>query len=186
MSDFIDSLNFENERFSTAAAAFAPPKEVFIELGDSKKKANVVRDRFQIPAVEIDKDRFDDFVIAQPRVVNKVVSQSIAPGTVVSEGASIDLVMAPARNVPGNIFTDGHSGLKDRLLSEVFEQFVSANNEVKGLLAKRPDIADLTNEDVQFIAQIAEENDVEIEAGTPGKTPQDLFATWQIANTFSG
>jgi len=182
MSDFIDSLGFRTDDllFESKAAT----QEIFIELGDSKKKANVVRDRVVIPAVEVNKEALDEFVFQRPKIVNKVVSQSIAPGTVVSEGAAIDLVMAPAKSVPGRIFTDGHLGLKDLLLAEVYEKFVAPNDGVKKLLAKRPDAFDLTDEELTFIAAVAEEQDVEI-AGTPGSTPQDLFATWQIANTFA-
>lgn len=182
MPDFIGT-----ELDSSLAASFlaSQPREVFIELGNSKKKANVVRDQIAVPAVEVDLDRFNDFVLQRPKIVNKVVSQSIAAGTVVSEGASIDLVMAPAKTVPGNIFTEGHLGLKDSLLADVYEQFVADNVDIKRLLAQRPDVADLTSEDVAFISAVAEEKGVPIET-TPGSTPQDLFATWQIANTFVG
>jgi hypothetical protein len=173
-------------KFSAGLIASASgPREVFIELGDSKKKANVVRDKVVVPAVEVDFDRFDDFVLERPKVVNKVVSQSIPAGTVVSEGAAIDLILAPAKTVPGNIFTEGHLGLKDKLLADVFDDFIAENDDVKRLLAKRPDVADLTTEDVAFISAVAEEKGVTIES-TPGNSPHDLFATWQIANTFAG
>ena len=115
MSDFNARISAERVNlFSTERAT--QPSEVLISLGQSAKKANVVRDDFAVPILEIDPGIFDDFFGGRPQIVNKVVRQSIPAGTVVNAGTAIDLVMAPANQVPGLVFQGGHSVLKERTM----------------------------------------------------------------------
>ena len=186
MSDFIGSFDFgEREGLRFDAQRLQGPREVFIEVGDSKKKANVIRDKIPIPVVEVDKGILDEFVLERPKIVNKVVSQSIAAGAVVTEGAAIDLVMAPARSVPGKLFPTGHVFMRDQLLLDVYAEFVEDSPAIKKLLAQRPDAGDLTAADIGLLTEIAESRGVEVEE-TPGKSATDLFISLQIANTFIG
>ena len=181
MSDFF----IPTERFSNfSAAASSAPKEVFIALGDSAKRANVVRDDFAVPILEVDEAIFDDFFGGRPQIVNKVVSQSIAPGTVVNEGTAVNLVMAPAREIPGLVFTGGHQLLKERTMAEVFDDFIVGNTEVNRMLSRRASPADLTDQDLEVIRTVASQHNVDI-GDQPGQTPEDVFVSLQYANTFA-
>ena len=166
-------------------AAAEPPQEVFISLGESAKKANIVRDDFSVPIVPVDTDLFDDFFGGRPHVVNKVVSQSIKPGTVVNEGTAVDLVMAPTSSLPGRIFQGGHTTLRDQTMDEVFNRYIEGNVEVARMLTRRTTAAQLTPEDLNVIRQVAERNDVSI-SDEVGERPEDVFVSWQFANTFAG
>jgi len=167
--------------FQRAAAA---PQEVFISLGDSAKKANIVRDDFSVPIVEIDPDLFDDFFGGRPHIVNKVVSQSIPAGTVVNEGTAVDLVMAPASSIPGRIFQGGHGTLREQTMEDVYNRYIDGNVEVARMLSRRTSAAQLTAEDVNVIRQVAERNDISI-GDEIGERPEDVFVSWQFANTFA-
>lgn len=134
---------------------------------------------------QVDADKVNDFVETLPKVVNRVVSQSIAAGTVVTEGTTVDLTFAPSRTVPGSIFTDGHKDLKPRLLGEVYDSYIAESDDVKSLLEKRSDVEELTDDDIVFLTTFAEEQDL-IVTGEPGKTANDLFVTLQLANNFIG
>lgn len=160
-------------------------REVFIELGDSSKKPNVKRDNFPIPVLEVDENQLEDFKSRRPKIVNRVVSQSIPAGTVVSEGSAVDLFLAPGDTVPGSLFTDGHLAVRELPLAAVHETFIERNQEVISLLARRPDAVELTDEEQAFVARQAQRNQVPLR-DEPGMTVFDLFRSWQIANTFSG
>ena len=92
-----------------AASAQGEVRQVFVQLGESRTNANIKRDNYAIPSFELDEDVIDDIVIG-PVIRNKVVSQSIAPGTVVAKGTTIDLVLAPAGGLPGRIM-ECHSSM---------------------------------------------------------------------------
>jgi hypothetical protein len=185
MSDFFIPASGRNTaNISAAAAAASQPSEVFIALGESAKKANVVRDDFAVPILEVDEAIFDDFFGGRPQIVNKVVSQSIPAGTVVNEGTAVNLVMAPAREIPGLVFTGGHSLLKERTMAEVYDDFIIGNVEVNRMLSRRASPADLTDQDLEVIRTVAAQHDVTI-GDQAGQTPEDVFVSWQLANTFA-
>jgi len=176
----------EDPKLSAAfQKAATPPQEVFISLGDSAKKANIVRDDFSVPIVPIDPDIFDDFFGGRPQIVNKVVSQSIPAGTVVNEGTAVDLVMAPARSIPGVIFQGGHGQLREQTMEEVFGNLIEGNIEVSRMLSRRTSAAQLTAEDLDVIRGVAERNDLAI-SDEVGQRPEDIFTSMQFANTFAG
>ena len=164
--------------------ASSSPQEVFISLGESAKKANIVRDDFSVPIVPVDPDIFDDFFGGRPQIVNKVVKQSIPAGTVVNEGTAVDLVMAPASSIPGIIFQGGHGSLRERTMDEVYGNLVEGNVEVTRMLSRRTSAAQLTSEDLDVIRGVAERNDLAISERV-GERPEDIFVSMQFANTFA-
>ncbi|MDJ0768557.1 MAG: hypothetical protein QNJ12_07165 [Ilumatobacter sp.] len=185
MSDF----NFrETESFGAFAdrfrAAESQPSEVFIALGESAKKANVVRDDFAVPVLEVDTSVFDDFFGGRPQIVNKVVSQSIPAGTVVTQGTAVNLVLAPASEVPGKVFQGGHVGLNEDTMASVYELYVGNNVEVNRMLSRRSSPADLSPEDVEIIKTVAADNELNV-SDQVGETVEDLFVSWQHAYTFA-
>lgn len=180
MSDFFRPETGDQQFLEAAGSQ----QEVFIALGDASKRAKVVRDDFAVPVFEVDEELFDDFFAGRPRIVNKVVSQSIKPGTVVNVGTAIDLVMAPSSSVPGNIFQGGHIVLRDQTISTVYDTYVRGNVSVGRMLSRRASPADLTADDVALIEQLVTEQQVSL-SDTPGQTAEDVFVSWQLANTFT-
>lgn len=161
-----------------------PEREVFFELGEPKKKANITREGIDIPAIEVQEDRFTDFFADKPRVVNKVVKQSVAAGTVVQEGTTVDLVLAPPQDIPLGVYRGGHLGLADETMANVFERLYREQPEVQGIVAKRSDASDLTSEDRQVLVAVMRDQGIAV-GEEPGQRVEDAFQSIQYAVTFN-
>lgn len=99
-------------------AALIRAKEVLVEVDDKPAVAKVVRDGFQVPAVQINQQATEFFlgglVALQPRQTPRVVSQSIKAGTKVNAGTVVDLILAPPTAIPFTIFDNVHRDLRNR------------------------------------------------------------------------
>lgn len=99
-------------------SALLKTKEVLVEVDDKPAVAKVVREGFQVPAVQINQQATDFFlgglVPLQPRQTPRVVSQSIKAGTKVNAGTVVDLILAPPTAIPFTIFDNVHKDLRTR------------------------------------------------------------------------
>ena len=93
-------------RASTAVSSMP----VFVDVGSRKIDSQVERDGVPITPLQINADILKDFVLQRPPLLVKVVSQSVAPGTPVPVGTTVDLVMAPPFKLPVGVVTGCTSG----------------------------------------------------------------------------
>ncbi len=164
-----------------AKAASAGPQQVYVQVGESRTNANIIRDNYAIPSFEIDKSIIDDVVIG-PVIRNKVVSQSIQPGTVVAKGTAVELVLAPTSTLPGRIIPNGHTAFADATMEETYGRFVRDDPVMRRILERNPDVSRLSSED-RATAE-ARASDAEVEIGErAGTTTEDFLRSLHLAKT---
>lgn len=171
---------FDAPRPKTSSAA-KQNETVFVQLGQSKTRADIIRDEYAIPGFVIDDSIFDDIIVG-PAVVNKVVSQSIAPGTIVAKNTTIDIVLAPPSTVPGRIILDGHLALGEATMESIYNDFVRDDPAVTAVLTRNPDVRRMSDSDRSLIVQAASERDVAVTSDV-GQTVENLARTLHLAKT---
>jgi hypothetical protein len=156
---------------------------VFVELGEGAKKALISRDGVRVPLLKPLPDRLTAVFAGTDVVSQKVVSQSIAPGTIVPKGTAVDLVLTAPGRIPLDVFDGVHAQLRPRLLQDVFTTFVRDEPEVRNVLARNESAATLSERDRSILLDVAQRKNVSIteqpDAGLGG-----LFTALQVANTF--
>ncbi len=114
----------------TTAVNLFQSAPITVEVAPQPATAKVVREGFQVPAVALNNQAADFFLdnlpVLQPRQTPRVVSQSIKPGTRVTAGTVVDLILAPASDIPFTIFEGVHRDLLER----------NVGNLLDGLLAE--------------------------------------------------
>lgn len=166
---------------TVGGAASATEQPVYIHLGETQAWANIIRNDYPVPAFEIDESIIDE-IITGPSVVNKVVSQSIAPGTVVSRGTQIELTLAPPSKVPGRIIRDGHIALAEMSMEDVYNQIIRDNAGVVAVLNRNPNVERMSTSDQALVAAAAEEQGIEI-SDDPGRSIGNMTTSLHLART---
>ena len=96
-----------------------------VEVAPQPATAKVVRDGFQVPAVTLNPRATVIFLgeleVVQARQTPRVVSQSIAPGTRVTAGTVVDLILAPVNDIPFGIFQGVHRDLATRKIGPLLD-----------------------------------------------------------------
>ena len=156
---------------------------VFVDVGARKIDANVSRDGVPIGALPIDRDRFDDFFGGRPAVTQKIVSQSVAPGTPVPVGTKVDLVLAEPGRLPIDLVSGVHADLREQTVAQVYQAFVEDNLDVRRILARVDKPESLTPEDEETIRTAFAEQDVEV-GDQAGRDVGAAFQTLKAAFVF--
>lgn len=94
-----------------------------VNVGSEAVKLNVVRGDSYVPDVKWNTGNFDNFVgglhpiwgYQEPRVI----SQTIAPGTKVQPGTTVDLVLAAPKDIPVTVFDNVHQFFTDKTVADV-------------------------------------------------------------------
>jgi hypothetical protein len=167
----------------TTSFRAAAPSTVFVELGQAAQTAQIARDGIGVAQVALNADALQNLIIGRPQLVTKVVSQSVAPGTAVPRGTSVDVVLAQPGVLPIDVIRDPHLALSGRTLSNVYETFVRDNAAVKNVLARNEQAATLSTADRGVIEAAFQAQDVSITAD-PGHTIEQAFGSLQAAFTF--
>ncbi|MCX6627065.1 MAG: PASTA domain-containing protein [Candidatus Solibacter sp.] len=111
-------------------------KSVFVDLTQEVKSAQIMRRGYQGPAAKVDVAQaakiIGDLQIVDPKTQPRVISQTIAPGTKVTAGTAIDLVLAPKSSIPLDIFQDIHSAFKGKALT--FTDPIAADADARKIL----------------------------------------------------
>ncbi|CAN5116939.1 hypothetical protein BH18ACT4_BH18ACT4_06250 [soil metagenome] len=179
MSDFISEGGFlENLSLSTSPVQ----QTVYIQLGESSKRANVFRDEFEIPVFELDQSVLDDFFSGRPTVDQKIVSQSIPAGTVVKRGTAVDIVLSEPSLIPGGIVASGHVALAQQTVGTIYSDLVADDTEVLSVLARNPDPTKMSSTDQALLVRVAEQHDINI-GDEPGQTVVNFATSLHFANT---
>lgn len=111
--------------FLNATRSLSGTRALTVEVANQPIKARVVREGFQVPPIQLDNQAatffFDNLPVLPPRQAPRVVTQSIKPGTKVTAGTVVDLVLAPSRIIPFDIFEGVHADLKGRNLTTLLD-----------------------------------------------------------------
>ena len=134
-----------------ASVRSAAPSTVFVELGEAAQTAQIARDGIGVAQVALNADALQNLIVGRPQLITKVVSQSIAPGTAVPRGTSVDVVLAQPGILPIDVIRDPHLALSGRTLGNVFETFIRDNAAVKNVLARNEQAATLSTADQGMI-----------------------------------
>ena len=161
----------------------AAPSTVFVELGQAAQTAQIARDGIGVAQVALNVTALQELIAGRPQLVTKVVSQSVAPGTAVPRGTSVDVVLAQPGVLPIDVIRDPHLSLSGRTLSNVYESFVRDNPAVRNVLARNEQAATLSTADRGVIEAAFQAQDVTI-SDEPGRSIDQAFGSLQAAFTF--
>jgi hypothetical protein len=168
---------------SSIGVRAAPPSTVFVELGEAAQTAQIARDGVGVAQVALNNDALAQLIAGRPQLVTKVVSQSIAPGTPVPRGSTVDVVLAQPGFLPIDVIRDPHVALTGRTLSNVYDTFVRDNPAVRNVLARNTTADTLTTADQGVLEAAFSAQDVPITT-EPGQTLAQAFGSLQAAFTF--
>jgi len=102
----------------------------FVDLSEQPAKAKIVREGYDVPAVKLDLKKVDQFVGDLTQIPTKelprVVSQAIPPGTKVTAGTVVDVVLAPRTKIPFSVFDAVHLDLATKTLDAIDPLFANA------------------------------------------------------------
>ena len=106
-------------------------EQFLVDLSPEPVKAKVVREGYQVPAVALDSAKAAFFIDtltpigiqAEPRVV----VQSVAAGTKVLPGTSIDLVLARSGDIPINILDKPHRDFANKTVADLNNTLLADN-----------------------------------------------------------
>ena len=161
----------------------AAPSTVFVELGEAAQTAQIARDGIGVAQVALNTEVLQDLIAGRPKLVTKVVSQSVAAGTAVPRGTSVDVVLAQPGVLPIDVIRDPHLSLSGRTLDNVYATFVRDNPAVKNVLARNVQAATLSTADRGVIEAAFQAQEVEI-SDDPGRSIEQAFGSLQAAFTF--
>lgn len=114
------------------------PTQRVVEIANVPVVAKVVREGFQVPAVALNAQAAEFFLgnlqPIQPRHTPRVVSQSVRPGTKVTTGTVVDLILAPPTDIPFSIFDNVHRDLRARNVASLVDGILQDNTVRQSLL----------------------------------------------------
>jgi hypothetical protein len=159
-----------------------------IDVSDRPDAANVVRDGRNVPVITV-RPEIADTIVAKDlldvrQVQQRVLSQSVAPGTRVARGTVVDIVLVNKAVVPVATFEGTHLDLAQQTLDIVAAPYF-ADDTIRQAVFATESYAQLPAETQTALVNIAREHGVTVDAGQPGRRPEELFETLRIASTFS-
>jgi hypothetical protein len=171
---------------AAASRAVAAERErtVFVEIGEAVRSAQIVREGATVPVLDLDLELVEEALAGTQRIVNKVVSQSVAAGATVPQGTAVDIVLAPPRRLPIRIIRDAHVVLAERTMGEVFDELVRDNSAVRRAVARNQTADTLTETDRAAITTALRNADVPVSDDEPGRSVDSAFTALQAAFTF--
>lgn len=161
-------------------------RDVFVDVGTTNILSNISRNGVPVGPLAIDPELLGNFIVDKPVLLVKVVSQSVAPGTPVPVGTTINVVMARPFDLPIKVITGVHEAFKDQDLSvaQVFDKIVPEHPEVNGIVTRA--IAEqLTPADTVAVKAIFAGAGVEI-TEEPGHDLNAAVETLKAIKTFGG
>ncbi len=108
--------------------SIAPSLPVYVDVGSRKIESQIERDGIPINVLHVDPNLLKEELFERPLLSVRVVSQSVAPGTPVPVGTSVDLVMTRPGTLPGRIFTGMHSALREDNIAAAYGRLIGQQN----------------------------------------------------------
>lgn len=138
---------------------------VLVDLTETVKSAQIVRRGYQVPAAKVDVSQaakvIGELQVVNPKVLPRVISQSIVPGTKVPAGTAVDLVLAPKTIIPIDIFEGVHAAFKGKTVSDADP--IATDVDARKILLTYEDPADVPAPEKQALTQILTRNGVNID-----------------------
>ena len=159
-------------------------RDVFVDVGTTNILSNISRNGVPVGPLAIDHTILDNIIVDKPVLQVKVVKQSIAPGTPVAVGTTINVTLARPGDLPLGVISGVHEALKDRNIATVFGDLVPTHPEVNGIVTRA--IAEqLTPADTVAVKAIFAGAGVEI-TEEPGHDLNAAVETLKAIKTFGG
>jgi len=179
----------KNNLANVTIPARASNQTVFVELGDKPAKANISRNGYRVPSILPDNDRLDVLLsglfIEQTKKKPRVLDQSIAPGTRVSAGTTIDLVLAPREDINIGIFDNIHEGVSANNIGEILDR-VAEQRQLQDLVLRYESAADVPEAERVLLGNLITQTvDIEINDEKPGQSFGNAFNTMQVVYAFT-
>jgi len=163
----------------------SPAATVFVNLGAAAAAANIARNGVTVPILTIDPSRLIDAMPNFTLLEDRVVAQSVAPGTPVPKGTSIDLVLASPLGLPVGIVPNTHSGLQQQTMQSLYQTMVAPLPAIRGILARNSAPDTLTADDKAAIQGVLSQNDIALDDTNPATSFAAAFTALQAAATFA-
>ena len=179
----IDAANIAAE----AKVASAAQDLVVVDVSPKTQKSKVVREGYQVPSPKVDVTKTDFFLdqleVVPPRQAPRVVSQSIRPGTRVTPGTVVDLILALTDDVPFDIFENPHRDLKGKALATVTDG-VLGDPKVRELMLKYERAEDVPEADKNFLITEFGKRNIRVTDETEDSKFESAFNSVQGALAF--
>jgi hypothetical protein len=193
MSDFLIRSDV-NPRIAAVAASAAPrssvqasasaqrAQTVFVDVSQAATRADISRGGFALGEVAVNPGLLASFLDGLQIVQTKVVSQSIATGTAVARGTTIDIVLANPSTIPVNVVPGVHSAFSDLTMAQLNDRFAT-NTAIKDIVRTTTSAGDLTTAQRDTLTTALQAANVPIDAD---HTVDSAFAGIQAAFTLMG
>ncbi len=181
----IDALAVEQAQLQQQFA-----KAVFVDLSKDTNKANIVRGGFGVAEAKVIPDALQRWLggidTQRPRETPRVVGQSLQPGKKVPTGTAIDLVLAPSRDIPLNIFEGTHGDLRDRSIGLFLAQTLDqeAHKEVLKIVLAKETEEELDDSEKAAVESMLEAADIEIDDSDAEKSFRAAYRTLRYSSAY--
>ena len=155
---------------------------VYVDVGSRKIESQIERDGVPIGALPVDRDVLEEAILVRPILQVKVVSQSVAPGTPVPVGTTVDLVMAAPGGLPVGVITGVHDAFKNFTIADAHAALVADNPLINRIVTHSIE-GQLSAEDANAVKDIFRNANAEI-TDEPGKDLNAAVATLSMLKTF--
>ena len=160
----------------------------FVDLSAKPAKAKIVRQGFDVPEVQLDTKKVDQFVgdLTQilPKDLPRVVSQAVPPGTKVVAGTVVDLVLAPRTKIPLDVFTGVHVDLAAKTLDFIDPLFQNA--AAKKTLQTYDSAVAVPQAEKDALKTAFQAVGITVDGSNPNKTFQKAFDSARGGMAFQG
>ena len=155
---------------------------VYVDVGSRRILSQIERDGVPIGTLPVNKTVLDEAILTRPILQVKVVSQSVAPGTPVPVGTTVDLVMANPFTLPVGVIDGVHEHFRETPIREAYDLLVGTNPLVNRIVTHSVS-GQLSNEDGAAVRQIFEKAQIDI-TEQPGSDLNAAVATLVALTTF--
>lgn len=155
---------------------------VYVEVGDPGTKANITRGGAGLAELQVNTEAITSYLDGLRAIPTKVVTQSIAPGVTVARGTVIDVTLAQVDQLPLGVVASVHPGLAGFTVDQATTAFLTP--EVKDILRRRTDPADLTTAEKSTITAVLNTREISVTddgAGSLTNAYTGLQAAFQFA-----
>ncbi|MBI3347683.1 MAG: hypothetical protein HY020_10795 [Burkholderiales bacterium] len=172
--------------FNQAFAFQAKTQELLIETDvNAAQRANIVRDGKPVAQILVNQDKISGVLVGYRPLVSRVVTQSIVPGTPVSRGTAINLVLAEATRIPLSVVDGIYAALQQETMASLYTRFLADDAELKNIVANAAIGAPTPAADVATVQRKAAAKGVQV-TDTAGQDFAAFMTGLQAAYTFNG
>lgn len=152
---------------------------LFVDLSEKPAQAKIVREGYQVPTPKVDATKagfvLDNLEILAPKVLPRVISQSIPAGTKITKGTVVDLVLVPKSSIPFAMFEEVHADLATRTVDALTDSLLE-NSRARQILLDHENPTDIPAVDKEFLTAELVRNGVRVDEADTTRTFNKAFA----------